>query len=510
MKKNLLLILAILYSSLTFAQTMDSVLDGKHYYIVSPNGRYFTGTVDEGPAVFYDMKVKEHRMSDIDSVSILAITDEGIACGSYNGQAAIWLQGGDWKFLPPVTVSGRESKGGEICGMSYDATKFVALITLPSGNKAPIYYELEGGINNWDNKSAWSVSNLPTPNRENLLYNQNPQFIQICGMDYNATRILGRYKLYDGKRDVPFIWQKVENGTWNIKFVAERCLFIEDVLNGAIQLPNETERGTTDPEIQEYDDLRRSVETGIVFDMSPYSMFAWSGNGKYIPIVAKVNGEDASNYAAVVDIENDTIIVFTALENAGTVSVNDKGEVMIYTPSLSQTRNSFVASINTPDKVVSLLEYTKERSNGKIDLAENMTYQVGTDLNEDFEEVPLYEVLTGSAVWSNYGNAFVTFQYDPYSVATIPECYMVCFDEIVAVENVKFEQLLVYPNPTQGCVYFEKQLENVVVYDISGRKVYEQTGAEQMLDLSCLNAGTYIVKAVCENRNITAKVVIAR
>ena len=510
MKKNLLLIFAILCSSLAFAQTMDSVLDGKHYYIVSPNGRYFTGTVDEGPAVFYDMKVKEHRISDIDSVSILAITDEGIACGSYNGQAAIWLQGGDWKFLPPVTVSGKESKGGEICGMSYDATKFVALITLPSGNKAPIYYELEGGINNWDNKSAWSVSNLPTPNRENLLYNQNPQFIQICGMDYNATRILGRYKLYDGKRDVPFIWQKEENGEWNIKFVAERCLFIEDVLNGTIQLPNETERGVTDPEIQEYDDLRRSVETGIVFDMSPYSMFAWSGNGKYIPIVAKVNGEDASNYAAVVDIENDTIIVFTALEDAGTVSVNDKGEVMIYTPSLSQTRSSFVASINTPDRVVSLLEYTKERSSGKIDLAENMTYQVGTDLNEDFEEVPLYEVLTGSAVWSNYGNAFVTFQYDPYSIATIPECYMVCFDEIVAVENVKFEQLLVYPNPTQGCVYFEKQLENVVVYDISGRKVYEQTGAEQMLDLSYLNAGTYIVKAVCENRNITAKVVIAR
>ena len=60
MKKNLLLILAVLYSSLAFAQTMDSVLDGKHYYIVSPNGRYFTGTVDEGPAVFYDMKVKEH------------------------------------------------------------------------------------------------------------------------------------------------------------------------------------------------------------------------------------------------------------------------------------------------------------------------------------------------------------------------------------------------------------------------------------------------------------------
>ena len=129
MKKGLFLFVAILFSTMLFSQVIDSIAEGEHYYIVSPNGRYFTGTVNEGPAVFYDITKKQHLVTDIDSVSILAINNEGIACGSYNGKAGVWLQGGEWKFLPPVTVGGKESKGGEICGMSHDATKFVALIT---------------------------------------------------------------------------------------------------------------------------------------------------------------------------------------------------------------------------------------------------------------------------------------------------------------------------------------------------------------------------------------------
>lgn len=510
MKKNLLLIVAILVSVMSFGQTIDSISDGKHYYIVSPNGSYYAGTVNEGPACFYDLKEKEHYWSDIDSVSIFAVSNDGIACGSYNGQAAIWIKGGDWKFLPPVTVGGEESKGGEICGMSHDATKFVALTILPSGNKAPIYYELNGGLENWDNKSAWTVSNLPSPTKEYLLYNQSPQFIQVCGMDYHATRILGRYVLADGKRQVPFIWQKKENGDWDIKFVAQRCLFVESVLKGLDVIPDESERGTTDQEIKAYDELRISLETGIVFDMSPYSMFSWSGNGKYIPITVGSNIDDNLSYAAVIDIDNDTIITFTAIEGSGTVSVNDKGEVMIYAPSLSKTRTSYVAYISTPDKVITLLEYAKTRSNGAIDLSKNMTYQVGVDLDENFEEVPKYDVLTGSAVWATYGNAFVTFQYDPYAMAEIPECYMIYFEDAVSVETIKIDQLSVYPNPTNGVIYFEKQLENVRVYDLAGRKVYEQSIAEQSINLSSLTEGTYIVTAFAGNENIIAKIVIAR
>ena len=506
MKKGLFLFVAILFSTMLFSQVIDSIAEGEHYYIVSPNGRYFTGTVNEGPAVFYDITKKQHLVTDIDSVSILAINNDGIACGSYNGKAGVWLQGGEWKFLPPVTVGGKESKGGEICGMSHDATKFVALITLPSGNKAPIYYELTSGFENWDDQSAWRVSNLPTPKSENLLYNQNPQFIQVCGMDYNATRILGRYMLYDGKREVPFIWEKQQDGKWAIRFVAERCLFIKDVIDGTIKLPNEVERGKTDSEIQEYDDLRRSVEKGIIFDMSPYSMFAWSGNGKYIPITAKINGEDAASYAAVIDIDKDTIIPFTAVEGAGTVSVNDKGEVMIYSPSTAKTRTSYVASISAPDKAVSLLEYTKQRSNGAIDLSKSMTYQIG----ENFDGDPEYDVLTGSAVWATYGNAFVTFQYDPYSVIDIPECYMVYFEDAVDVKDVVAEQLAIYPNPTRGIIYFDKDIENVSVYDVAGRIVYSQANVEQSIDLSGLYKGTYVIKASCGGETIITKVVIVR
>ena len=61
MKKNLLLIVAILFSAVTVAQTLDFTKDGRHYYIASPNGRYFTGTVNEGPGCFL-MQIKNNIM----------------------------------------------------------------------------------------------------------------------------------------------------------------------------------------------------------------------------------------------------------------------------------------------------------------------------------------------------------------------------------------------------------------------------------------------------------------
>ena len=61
------------------AQSVDYTKDGRHYHIASPNGRYFTGTVEEGPACFFDAETKEHLASEDDSVSIYAITNDGVA-----------------------------------------------------------------------------------------------------------------------------------------------------------------------------------------------------------------------------------------------------------------------------------------------------------------------------------------------------------------------------------------------------------------------------------------------
>ena len=509
MKKNLLLIIALFVASFAMinAQSLDYTKDGRHYYIASPNGRYFTGTVDEGPGCFFDCETKQHSLTEEDSVLIYAVNNDGIACGAYQGQPGVWVRGGEWKFITVLsTINGKPVQGGEICGMSSDATKYIALMHF-DGKTVPVFFEIDN-FDNWDNAESWKYSTLPTPTKDDLIYRQSAQFVQVCGMNYDATRILGRYKLYDGKREVPFIWQLGEDGKWTIKFVAERCLFIDEVNQGLLALPDDREDMITSDEIVEYDMLREQYETGIIYDLSPFSLFAWTGSGRYIPVCANVlkSSDYATYHAAVIDIDQDTIIVFTAVPNAGAVSVNDKGEVMIYAPQMSLFRTSYVATIDNPTEATPLLDYTKQRSNGLIDLGQYMNYQ--RDI--DFDGKPIYQVATGSAVWANEGNAFVTFNYDEVNETRIPHCYIVNFNAPVPVVDIKSEQLEVYPNPTSGVIYFETQLSDVVVYDIAGRCVYSQSVAEQSIDLSALNAGTYVLTATNGNERFVSKVMITR
>ena len=504
MKKNLLLMITTLFSVITFAQTLDYTRDGRHYYIASPNGRYFTGTVEEGPGCLFDAETKEHFATEDDSVTIYAITNDGIACGSFMGQPAVLVRGGEWKMLTVLeTISSQPITGGEICGMSADATKFIALMYYGEGKRIPVYYEVDK-FENWDNKDAWKFSTLPTPSKEDLLYNMAPQFVQVCGMNYDGTRILGRYMLADGKRQVPFLWQKNEAGEWILNFVAERCLFVDEVSTGDITIPDREDFDN----VIDYDIFRQSVEKGIIYDLSPYSLFAWTGSGRYIPLSANVADDQnpmGEYYAAVIDVDRDTLIILTAVRGAGSVSVNDKGEVFVYTPQLNTFRDSYVVSIDKPTEAISLIDYTLQRTNGAIDLAEYMTYRRGgTDTN------PEMVAAAGSAIWANEGDGFVTFNYDEWNETKLPHCYMVRFGAPVAIDKVDVEQLSVYPNPTNGTIYFENQLTDVAIYDIAGSLVYSQSVAEQSINLSSLTAGTYILTAKSEGAIIITKVMLTR
>jgi hypothetical protein len=510
MKKNLLLFLVFILASSVFSQKMDYTKEGFHYYIVSPNGRYYTGTINEGPGCFYDVEEKKHKVTDIDSVLLFAINNDGIACGAYMGKPGVWVRGAEWKMFTALeTINNKPIESGEICGMSADGTKYIALLRYDGGKSVPVYLEVDK-FDNWDDKNAWNFSTLPTPNKDDVLYKQSAQFVQICGMNDDGTRILGRYVLQDGKRELPFIWDLGLNGEWSIRFVAQRCLFIDDVINGTLSLPDDREEMTSDAEIQEYDRLVSECEKGIIFDLSPYSMFAWTGKGRYIPVCSMVRGSDIYSeyisHAAVIDIEKDTLIVFTAVEDAGTVSVNNKGEVMIYSPQKSYFRTSFVASVDNPSQVTPLFDYTKQRSNGVVDLEPLMTYQ--RDI--DFDGNPIYVSASGSAIWANEGNAFVTFNYDEVNESQIPHCYMVRFEDQVAVDNLNKEQLVVYPNPTNGILYFENQLSNITVYDIAGRCVYAQVSADQMVDLTSLNTGAYLLTGECNGENFMTKIFVVK
>ena len=70
---------------------------------------------------------------------------------------------------------------------------------------------------------------------------------------------------------------------------------------------------------------------------------------------------------------------------------------------------------------------------------------------------------------------------------------------------------VVYPNPSNGT--FNLNLGagqwNVEVYDITGRKVYEnRMDGHSILDLGKCNKGVYFLKAMGESRGVTAKIVV--
>lgn len=79
------------------------------------------------------------------------------------------------------------------------------------------------------------------------------------------------------------------------------------------------------------------------------------------------------------------------------------------------------------------------------------------------------------------------------------------------VEEMENGSTLVYPNPSNGTFNLnlgEGQWD-VEVYDITGRKVYEnRMDGHSVLDLGKCNKGVYFLKAIGESRGVTAKVMV--
>ena len=73
------------------------------------------------------------------------------------------------------------------------------------------------------------------------------------------------------------------------------------------------------------------------------------------------------------------------------------------------------------------------------------------------------------------------------------------------------DAVAVYPNPSNGTFYLNlgKGQWNVEVYDITGRKVYEnQHDGLSALDLGQCQKGLYFLKAVGESKELTTRIVI--
>ncbi len=85
---------------------------------------------------------------------------------------------------------------------------------------------------------------------------------------------------------------------------------------------------------------------------------------------------------------------------------------------------------------------------------------------------------------------------------------------IVGLESITYdsnEKLDIYPNPTENNLFIETEhkIEEIVIYDVYGRKCQQTNGAtsQHVLDVTDLNAGIYFVKVVTDNNEIVKRFV---
>ena len=90
----------------------------------------------------------------------------------------------------------------------------------------------------------------------------------------------------------------------------------------------------------------------------------------------------------------------------------------------------------------------------------------------------------------------------------------ITFDLVTeAVESITHNNtsLHLYPNPTENHLFIETEheIEEIVIYDVYGRKCQQvnETTSQQVLDVTNLNTGIYFIKVVTDNNEIVKRFV---
>ena len=116
-------------------------------------------------------------------------------------------------------------------------------------------------------------------------------------------------------------------------------------------------------------------------------------------------------------------------------------------------------------------------------------------------------VAEGTATFASNDNGFVSWQYNGFGDNQRYETFVVKYDADVANDVVFDGEMSVYPNPTDGVLYFSDNMDNVQLLDVTGRVVYEVSEVVNCIDLTTLVSGTYILTAEKEGRVVTTKIV---
>jgi hypothetical protein len=136
--------------------------------------------------------------------------------------------------------------------------------------------------------------------------------------------------------------------------------------------------------------------------------------------------------------------------------------------------------------------------------------------NGDFNLLPTSQCIDvgidSLTITDAYGDTITVVDMDPseyYNTAPDMGCYE--YDPQTGIAQTGFENIKVYPNPTDGYVYFnipEGQNANISITDISGKSVMKLNGVPGSgIDFSGLETGVYIIFIRTEKNIYTGKIV---
>ena len=510
--KKLYVLFFIVFCALGLnAQKIEEMLDGAAFSMTSPNGNYLAENAYDY-AIYYNvttkaMKLLEGDVWDDGGCFVWDVNDKGQLAVDWKSQAAIWSEVDKFELLPhPEGLTSNEKSYSAARCISNDG-KFVVVSFGSPTVSIYLYTKGDDGI--------YAMEKMILPEIDPI-YNQIPLFIAPCGMTDDGNRILCRYLVETAEFELPFVMERASGGDWSIRWIAPEFIVeggrtdaefygVEFEFDGdPFEDPEGFEAAQNEwlQKRQDYYDIIDAVSTGYFYsgERGDLSDLAMSANGKYAKMNISFKGENdlVDNYPCVIDLETEQVYVFTCLSDATCLSVTNDGIISMATPKFEYFQYSYISSIEDPTQAITLAEYTKSKTAGAIDLAEYMTYETpnGPQLAE------------GTATFASNDCGFVSWQYNGFGDNMRYETIVVKYADEVNNEMVFDAQLGVYPNPTNGMLYFSEKFDAVQLLDIAGRVVYSASHVESSIDLSNLAVGTYILMADKEGRRITTKVIV--
>ena len=98
------------------------------------------------------------------------------------------------------------------------------------------------------------------------------------------------------------------------------------------------------------------------------------------------------------------------------------------------------------------------------------------------------------------------FEIDPHTTLVNNEegC------EALAIQDYLFENTLIYPNPVREILHIDTgiyEISKIVIYDVLGRKVFEENGDIYQVDVSQLKSGLFFVKLETDHGFLIEKII---